>query len=117
MKTINDKFGHLHGDLAVKTIASVISSVIPKNWLAIRYGGDEFLILGNNQNYKGEKYEEIISMTIKKKTSIMQLPYNLSASVGSYVVPPSSMMSLEEAIKQVDQIMDQTSKTGRNRKN
>lgn len=105
MKTINDKFGHLHGDLAVKTIASVISSVIPKNWLAIRYGGDEFLILGNNQNYKGEKYEEIISMTIKKKTSIMQLPYNLSASVGSYVVPPSSMMSLEEAIKQVDQIM------------
>ena len=44
-------------------------------------------------------------MTIKKKTSIMQLPYNLSASVGSYVVPPSSMMSLEEAIKQVDQIM------------
>ena len=105
MKTINDKFGHLHGDLAVKTIASVISSVIPKNWLAIRYGGDEFLILGNNQNYKGEKYEEIISMTIKKKTSIMQLPYNLSASVGSYVVPPSSMMSLEEAIKAVDSIM------------
>ena len=45
MKTINDKFGHLHGDLAVKTIASVISSVIPKNWLAIRYGGDEFMLI------------------------------------------------------------------------
>lgn len=105
MKTINDKFGHLHGDLAVKTISSAISSVIPKNWLAIRYGGDEFLVLGNNKNYKGEDYSQLITQAVTKKTSIMQLPYNLSASIGSYVVPPASPMTMDQAVKAVDTIM------------
>lgn len=105
MKTINDKFGHLHGDLAVKTIASSISAVIPKSWMAVRYGGDEFLILGNNKNYNGEDYSQLISNTIANKTSNMQLPYNLSASIGSYSVPPNSDMTLEDAVKAVDEIM------------
>ena len=29
---------------------------VPKNWLTIRYGGDEFLIVGNSRNYNGEDY-------------------------------------------------------------
>lgn len=35
----------------------------------------------------------------------MKLPYNLSASVGTYSVPPSSSLTLEEAVEKVDEIM------------
>ncbi|MCR5188087.1 MAG: GGDEF domain-containing protein [Treponema sp.] len=105
MKYINDHFGHLHGDLAVKTIASAVMEVIPKNWLPIRYGGDEFLVVGNSKNYKGEDYCKIITDRITKKTSIMKLPYLLSASVGTYSVPPNSTLTLEEAVEKCDELM------------
>ncbi|MCQ2590068.1 MAG: GGDEF domain-containing protein [Treponema sp.] len=105
MKHINDAFGHLHGDLAVKTIAAAVMEVIPKNWLPIRYGGDEFLVVGNSKNYNGEDYCSIITERIKAKTSIMRLPYELSASVGTLTVPASSPLTLEEAVEKVDDIM------------
>lgn len=105
MKTINDKFGHLHGDLAVKTIAAAVLDVIPKNWLGIRYGGDEFLVVGNSKNYNGEDYCQLITLRIMQKTSVMHLPYNLSASLGSLSVPANSDLTLEDAIHEVDEIM------------
>lgn len=105
MKLINDKFGHLHGDLAVKTISAAVMEVIPRNWLPIRYGGDEFLIVGNSKNYNGEDYCQIITNRIAQKTAVMQLPYNLSASVGTYSVPPNSDLTLEQAVVKVDEIM------------
>lgn len=105
MKLINDNFGHLHGDLAVKTIAAAVMEVIPKNWLPIRYGGDEFLVIGNSKNYNGEDYCTLIQQRVAKKTSIMKLPYNLSASVGTYSVPPNSPLTLEQAVEKVDEIM------------
>lgn len=105
MKHINDNFGHLHGDLAVKTIASCVMEAIPKSWLPIRYGGDEFLVVGNSKNYNGEDYCKIITDLITKKTSIMQLPYNLSASIGSYSVLPTSNLTLEEAVEKCDEVM------------
>ena len=105
MKTINDKFGHLHGDLAVKTIAQAVLQVVPRNWLCIRYGGDEFLVVGNSKNYNGEDYCKMITQMVLKKSSTMHLPYNLSASVGTLSVPANSSLSLEEAIEKVDEIM------------
>ena len=105
MKHINDKFGHLHGDLAVKTVAAAVLETIPKNWLCIRYGGDEFLIVGNSKNYNGEDYCTMIKERLAKKTSIMHLPYNLSASVGTYSVPPQMDITLEQAVENVDNIM------------
>ena len=105
MKTINEKFGHLHGDLAVKTIAQAVLQVVPRNWLCIRYGGDEFLVVGNSKNYNGEDYCKMITQMVLKKSSTMHLPYNLSASVGTLSVPANSPLSLEEAIEKVDEIM------------
>ncbi|MBR4179521.1 MAG: GGDEF domain-containing protein [Treponema sp.] len=105
MKHINDQFGHLHGDLAVKTVAAAAMETVPKNWLCIRYGGDEFLIVGSSKNYNGEDYCEMIKKRLASKTSVMHLPYNLTASVGTYSVPPQSELTLEQAVENVDNIM------------
>lgn len=105
MKHINDQFGHLHGDLAVKTVAAAILQVVPKNWKVVRYGGDEFLIVGNSYNYKGEDYCELITTTLNRKVALMKLPYRLSASAGTYTVGPDSPLTLQQAVEKVDEIM------------
>ena len=105
MKHINDQFGHLHGDLAVKTVAAAAMETVPKNWLCIRYGGDEFLIVGSSKNYNGEDYCSLIKERLASKTSVMHLPYKLTASVGTYSVPPQSELTLEQAVENVDNIM------------
>ncbi len=105
MKHINDDFGHLHGDLAVKTVAAAVLETVPRNWLCIRYGGDEFLVVGNSKNYNGEDYCMQIKERLRSKTSVMRLPYTLSASVGTYSVPANSDLTLEQAVETVDNIM------------
>ena len=105
MKHINDQFGHLHGDLAVKTVSAAVLETVPKNWLCIRYGGDEFLVVGNSKNYNGEDYCIKIKERLAQKVSVMHLPYNLSASVGTYSVPSQSTLTLEEAVENVDSLM------------
>lgn len=105
MKHINDQFGHLHGDLAVKTVAAAVLETVPRNWLCIRYGGDEFLVVGNSKNYNGEDYCSLIKQKLLSKVSVMKLPYTLSASVGTYSVPANSNLTLEQAVENVDSIM------------
>lgn len=44
-KLYNDSLGHIAGDMALCACADTIKSCIRKSDLAIRYGGDEFLII------------------------------------------------------------------------
>lgn len=43
-KQINDKYGHLTGDMVLKTTANLIQKILPSGILA-RYGGEEFVIV------------------------------------------------------------------------
>ncbi|PLX34807.1 MAG: hypothetical protein C0604_00955, partial [Clostridiales bacterium] len=45
LKLINDAFGHLEGDKAIKAFGSIISQNVRDEDLVVRWGGDEFLIL------------------------------------------------------------------------
>ncbi len=51
LKKINDTMGHSYGDLVLQEIASSIKSTIRQTDYAIRWGGDEFLILLRNTDY------------------------------------------------------------------
>ncbi|HEV1995285.1 MAG TPA: GGDEF domain-containing protein [Candidatus Acidoferrum sp.] len=45
LKFINDKFGHAAGDEAIKTLAARLARAIRGSDLAVRIGGDEFMVL------------------------------------------------------------------------
>ncbi|MBI2835295.1 MAG: diguanylate cyclase [Acidobacteria bacterium] len=45
LKTINDTYGHHAGDVAIRTAARAIRSLIRADDLLFRWGGDEFLVL------------------------------------------------------------------------
>jgi diguanylate cyclase (GGDEF)-like protein len=44
LKSINDRYGHLAGADAVRTVGHVIANQTPPRAVACRYGGDEFVI-------------------------------------------------------------------------
>jgi diguanylate cyclase (GGDEF)-like protein len=44
LKSLNDKFGHLTGAGAVRTVGRIIARHVPRGAVACRYGGDEFVI-------------------------------------------------------------------------
>jgi diguanylate cyclase (GGDEF)-like protein len=44
-KQINDKYGHAAGDLALKSFAELLSRSTRGSDLAVRWGGDEFMLL------------------------------------------------------------------------
>ena len=55
LKEINDNFGHLAGDEAIKIVGESIKRNIRKEDLGVRYGGDEFIILLFNRDKRAAK--------------------------------------------------------------
>lgn len=64
MKLINDKYGHLQGDIAICTVADAIKMTLPEGWIAVRFGGDEFIMVGECKNK--EEAESIKKTTLRK---------------------------------------------------
>ncbi|MBP5520600.1 MAG: GGDEF domain-containing protein [Treponema sp.] len=106
MKYINDNFGHLQGDLAIRTVASALLSEMPDKWIGIRYGGDEFIALGVcNDKELVEEYIERIQINLEKQVSSMRLSYPLSTSCGYVLTDPALDFSLNDYISQADDYM------------
>ncbi len=111
MKTINDKYGHLQGDLALCTVAEAIKKALPPNWIAVRYGGDEFLMVG--ECLDAEEADEITENLRKELETLKdrrRLNFSLSVSVGSVVMYPEEKNNLEEYLRRADEAMYEAKK-------
>lgn len=103
MKIINDKFGHLQGDLALRIVADIIKKCIPKEWIALRYGGDEFMIFGNmNDSIDVEAIEKSIADGIEESRREMALPYELSVSYGYTLTDAYASKDMGEYVREAD---------------
>ena len=93
MKVINDKHGHLQGDTAIKIVASVIKACIPKKWKAVRYGGDEYVTIGEYEpQVDMEVLTQKIADNVRKYAEDLSLPFNLSVSVGYVIIDPNNRL-------------------------
>ena len=45
LKALNDKYGHLAGAEAVRTVGHIIAASLPADGVGCRYGGDEFVVV------------------------------------------------------------------------
>lgn len=106
MKMINDQYGHLQGDTAIKIVASVLKSSIPNTWKAVRYGGDEYVIIGEYE--ASEDMEAIKKKVLDKVTRIsedLNLPFKLSVSIGYVLIDPDNNLGNEEYFRMADEAM------------
>ncbi|MBR6478192.1 MAG: GGDEF domain-containing protein, partial [Lachnospiraceae bacterium] len=106
MKRINDEFGHLHGDNAIKTVAESITRNVREDWIAVRYGGDEFLIVGPDCDVAGaEKVRGAILKYLDEKNHDGSQPYQISASCGYVVSDPEKDETLQDYVQEADRLM------------
>ena len=106
MKQINDGYGHLNGDLAIKATTTAMRKSLPKDFLFGRYGGDEFIAVGRvNEGSNLETYREEFDKALKKIVDRLKVPFKLSASVGMCIITPESKGSIDDYIKEADDSM------------
>ena len=82
-KEINDMFGHSKGDRAICTIGNILFKSIPDGGIAIRYAGDEFIVLlpGADEANAQTTIDEI-NKNITSFNESGSEPFTLSAAMG-----------------------------------
>ncbi|MCR4595263.1 MAG: GGDEF domain-containing protein [Lachnospiraceae bacterium] len=108
MKLINDKYGHLHGDNAIMTVVAAINENIGDGAIAVRFGGDEFLIIAPDcDEDKAAHTKEALQKYLEDANKEKKEPYDISASIGYVVSNPVSRpgAGLQDYIREADKLM------------
>lgn len=109
-KAINDSYGHTFGDLILINVAETIREVIREDDFAVRYGGDEFvLIMRYQQGFDRELMLRRLRDSIEKKFVLKERQIRLRVSVGSAVYPNDGR-SMDELLFIADHKMYQEKK-------
>jgi diguanylate cyclase (GGDEF)-like protein len=105
LKQINDSFGHLEGDRALKHTAEVLEETFRDSDVIARLAGDEFAVLAIEAAGHSERTIQTRLFDGLKSISAEQFPYELSLSLGFARFDPRNCTSLEELMAKADQAM------------
>jgi len=115
-KEINDTAGHAVGDEVLIQVAERIQSIIVAPNLTARFGGDEFLIVIQQEAHE-ETLRSLCAQLIAAMTppiTIAQKSFVVSISIGVSLFPDNSQQA-EELIMFADQALYQAKRTGKNK--
>ena len=117
-KTVNDSYGHLVGDKVIQRVAETIKHFLIEDDFAVRYGGEEFLVLFVNKDKSyGKAIAEnirsaVTELKLKHKKSNEYLP-SMSVSIG--IAQRSSGEDWTEVFNSADKALYQAKSSGRNK--
>lgn len=113
-KSINDRFGHLAGDYALKHFSKVIQSLLRKEDTLIRMGGEEFLILSVQSDVTAARQlaERLRTEINAYEVRFQNHRFRLTASFG--VVEIHQDGDLFDTVKAADKALYEAKHTGRN---
>lgn len=116
-KSVNDTYGHLVGDKAIKLIANIIRKTLREGDIVVRYGGEEFLMIlhgascSNAQNVCERIRHQVKDTFFKEGNQQIQL----SISIGISAYPEQQVSDEVALIHMADQALYHAKETGRNR--
>ena len=111
-KQVNDNYGHLEGDIALKTIGELINENVRKMDTAARYGGEELAIIVPESK---PKEAVLLAQRIRKKISEIKFSgFSVTVSIG---VCHSSLdiKSTNDIIDRADKALYEAKQSGKNR--
>ena len=105
LKEINDRFGHLEGDYAIKKSVEIIKKSLDKNDIITRMGGDEFIIMKEEASLKdlNDLLEQIMKDFNTYNDNSVK-PYDINCSFGADIID-FNCYSMEEFLHHVDCLM------------
>jgi diguanylate cyclase (GGDEF)-like protein len=110
-KTINDKYGHLEGDDAILISADSLRLVAKKfNFFVSRYGGDEFVMVGEvHRDFNHIAFITEVNEILQSEAEKRDKPYKLHMSIG-YASYNYEMKTIPDFIKAADELLYDTKK-------
>ena len=106
MKNINDFKGHSQGDKLLCHAAEILRQFNPKSIIPYRFGGDEFLVVINNQS----SIDSIANITDTIFESFMLEQIDISGGISVY---PDNTESSEDLLRFTDIAMHYAKKDGK----
>jgi diguanylate cyclase (GGDEF)-like protein len=114
-KQVNDRYGHLAGDQALRDVAHVLQVVVREGDVLARWGGEEFLLL-----LPGVAEHELTSAAEKLRAAVEEHPFllegarvALTISAGAAAARPG--VSMRAVVAAADDALYQAKRAGRNR--
>ncbi|BDF96159.1 MULTISPECIES: GGDEF domain-containing protein [Pseudoalteromonas] len=113
-KHFNDTYGHDKGDAILVRVANVINQHIAEQDIAVRWGGEEFLIVLTNTNEQNaftriERMRDNIAAL-----NCAEQGGNLNITMSFGLIQWQSNASLEEMLQQADAALYKSKENGRN---
>jgi diguanylate cyclase (GGDEF)-like protein len=115
-KSINDRFGHVVGDLVIRDISEILRRSVRIFDVCTRFGGEEFAVMmpGGTAESAGAIAERIRQRVEGYQRSEPDLSdLTVTASIGVAVSPPG--MAARELIERADRALYHAKKQGKNR--
>lgn len=111
LKNLNDTYGHVAGDQAIKTLGDHLMLMTRKEDIVCRYGGDEFLVILYNTDTEdayrrlAEWHRKIDEVRLHCQDTNLCIAF--SSGVATY---PTHGESIEEVVKVADKALYQVKK-------
>lgn len=114
LKQINDEFGHLAGDQALRDMAEVLRRTFRESDIVARLGGDEFVALA-----RVSRDTAALDKRLREQVALMnqskQRHYSLGMSVGTAIFNVTSEDGVEALIARADAAMYQEKRASNHR--
>jgi diguanylate cyclase (GGDEF)-like protein len=114
-KQVNDSAGHAAGDSVLRAVARAIRRVVRDSDYAVRYGGEEFLIVLTNSTVEGAmRVAQALQAAIAELRAPTSEIERVTASIGVAVFPDHGL-ELDDVVSAADLAMYQAKRDGRDR--
>jgi diguanylate cyclase (GGDEF)-like protein len=114
-KHINDSAGHAAGDSVLRAVARAVRRVVRDSDYAVRYGGEEFLIVLTNSTVEGAMR---VAQALQAAMTELRAPTpeirRVTASIGVAVFPDHGT-EIDEVVAAADRAMYEAKREGRDR--
>lgn len=116
-KPVNDTYGHVVGDQALKHIAVIIQNSIRRLDISCRYGGEEFaVVLPSTSHLPAIQVAERIRENVEQTSfAVADSELNLTVSIGLDTYTHKSGDTVREFIERADKLLYEAKISGRNR--
>ncbi|MBI4809835.1 MAG: GGDEF domain-containing protein [Nitrosomonadales bacterium] len=114
-KHVNDSYGHLIGDVALKMLANIMQAHLRPHDLLVRYGGEEFAILLPDTGIEEARSiaERLRATVADNEVRKGELAFKITISIG--IAPVGNGGKLEEYFGEADRALYRAKESGRNR--